>query len=95
MKHTKGWLIFWIVFETLMFLGFLGVGIYWGIYKEIIIAGFYFWLFASIWLVCAIKDIFDLIRHNWIEREALYELHREDVENMKEYFRKEWDFRNE
>ena len=146
MKHLKGWLIFWVIFETLCFFGFLGVGIYWGIYKEIIIAGFYFWLFASIWLACAIKDICELVRHNWIDEKALAELSLEDIEKrkkqltlqyfkkrvsqihnrklrwdtmkhlgeiddqgieeeeqiieefenvMKEYFRKEWDFRND
>ena len=95
MKHTKGWLIFWIIFQTLICLGWLGVGIYWGIYNENILVGAYFWLFSGIFLIGTIKDICELVKHNYITREALYELHREDVENIKEYFRKEWDFRNE
>lgn len=83
MKHTKGWLIFWIIFQALICLGWLAVGIYWGVYKENILVGVYFWLFSGIFLIGTIKDICEIVRHKWIEREALAELSLEDIEKRK------------
>ena len=95
MKHTKEWLIFWIIVNLLCFAGFTYCGILCGIYKGIILAGVYFWIFAGIFLVCAGTMIANLVRHNWIKQEALYELWREEIEMAKEYYRKEWDIKNE
>ncbi|MBQ7798062.1 MAG: hypothetical protein IJ371_02960 [Clostridia bacterium] len=94
MKHTKGWLIFWIVVDILMTIFWVYVGVLKSKEAGSWIVGAYFWLFALIFLVCLIKVIAQLIRNNWIEREALYEIYREEVQMAKDYYRKEWDFRN-
>ena len=90
MKHTKGWLIFWILFQSLICLGFISVGIYWGIFNKIILAGFYFFVFAGIFLVGAIKDICALIRNDWIEEDAINELYKEEVEKRKVEMKREF-----
>ena len=83
MKRLKGYLIFWIIFNLLGFLAFTGIGIFLGIVNGIIYAGVYIWIFAATFLVCAAVLIAHLVRHNYIEREAIYEVTREEVEWLK------------
>ena len=87
-KHTKFWLIVWLVVNAICFIAFSGIGVYWGIYKENPIAGIYFWIFAGIFLISAIQNILALIRHEWITRDAINELYREEVEKRKEEFKR-------
>ena len=83
MQHTKGWLIFCMTIRLAIGVGLLAAAIYWGVCEEIVIAGIMLGMLAWGFLVDGLKDAFALKRRNWIDRQAIYELYQEEVEQRK------------
>ena len=54
-----------------------------GVCEEIVIAGIILGMLAWGFLVDGLKDAFALKRRNWIDRQAIYELYQEEVEQRK------------
>ena len=95
MKHIKGYLILLIIANLAAGIALTWIGVHWGIYKGIPLAGIYFWILAAAYLVSGGYLIAYLIRRNYIERDAIYENYRDEVEQEKHRLRTEWDKNND